>query len=446
MADIESRLEELELEARNIMYDSYTRVVYVDLTADSYLIVKAADVDMSGVKRSGCVSKWLTFFAEDGNVFRDDMEEYKDKLNIQNLCDYFAAGRQTLTMRYRRRKGNKFEWTVMEIVKAADYSEDRQTVFMMVKRLHSIFATEIDTYAELQEIVTKDSLTGLLNNYSYIKHCMLYEGIKVSSPVGVVFADLNGLKITNDTKGHEAGNDLIISFANKLREFFPAHEVYRLSGDEFLILRVAGDRADFEKRYNDLYTDVHSKEHPMGALGMEWQDAPENIKLVTQAAENRMYADKAAYYKAHPNLKREVFEKSHQEQNLAVMKYLTQAYSTVGIVDLMTDSLEIIKADESVQPAAGATVYSAYLDIMKDQILDPASLRYMQPLWGVDNLREALREDGDVSMKFHLRNGDWRETVFHKITEEDGTPTRVLFFAKKVNDYMVNIIRNNASN
>ena len=446
MAEIESRLEELELEARNIMYDSYTRVVYVDLTADTYLIVKAADVDMNGVKRSGCVSKWLTFFAEDGNVFRDDMEEYKDKLNIQNLRDYFAAGRQTLTMRYRRRKGNEFEWTVLEIVKATDYSEDRQTVFMMVKRLQSIFATEIDTYAELQEIVTKDSLTGLLNNYSYIKHCMLYEGIKVSSPVGVVFADLNGLKITNDTKGHEAGNELIISFANKLREFFPAHEVYRLSGDEFLILRVAGDRADFEKRYNDLYTDVHSKEHPMGALGMEWQDAPENIKLVTQAAENRMYADKAAYYKAHPNLKREVFEKSHQEQNLAVMKYLTQAYSTVGIVDLMTDSLEIIKADESVQPAAGATVYSAYLDIMKDQILDPASLRYMQPLWGVDNLREALREDGDVSMKFHLRNGDWRETIFHKITEEDGTPTKVLFFAKKVNDYMVNIIRNNASN
>lgn len=51
-------------------------------------------------------------------------------------------------------------------------------------------------------------------------------------PYGIIFADLNGLKICNDTKGHKAGDELLKKAAALLKEIFNEDEIYRSGGDE----------------------------------------------------------------------------------------------------------------------------------------------------------------------------------------------------------------------
>ena len=52
----------------------------------------------------------------------------------------------------------------------------------------------------------------------------------------VFVIDVNNLKIANDTYGHEYGNELIITAAKQIVRCFGGENVYRIGGDEFVVL------------------------------------------------------------------------------------------------------------------------------------------------------------------------------------------------------------------
>ena len=86
----------------------------------------------------------------------------------------------------------------------------------------------------LIKLVDNDGLTNLFNRNAWNKK--LEEIKKKDSDVGIVFADLNNLKHTNDSLGHLAGDELIIKFTNLLKEIFNENEIYRVGGDEFVLV------------------------------------------------------------------------------------------------------------------------------------------------------------------------------------------------------------------
>jgi diguanylate cyclase (GGDEF)-like protein len=90
-----------------------------------------------------------------------------------------------------------------------------------------------------------DPMTGLGNRRRWERAVADAEQRRQDEPavhVGVLMADLDGLKHANDTYGHDAGDALIQAFAEVLVEAAPAGAaVARLGGDEFGVLVVAGD-------------------------------------------------------------------------------------------------------------------------------------------------------------------------------------------------------------
>jgi diguanylate cyclase (GGDEF)-like protein len=102
----------------------------------------------------------------------------------------------------------------------------------------------------LETTSTHDRLTGLLN-----RHGFLVQAERVWAReqwVGVIFADLDGLKQINDSLGHLAGDAALAGAAEILRRMFRAQDLIgRLGGDEFVVLLPGGlpdDPTNLERR------------------------------------------------------------------------------------------------------------------------------------------------------------------------------------------------------
>lgn len=84
-----------------------------------------------------------------------------------------------------------------------------------------------------------DPLTGVKNKLAYIEQVELLnndiEAEKIEE-FGVVVFDLNGLKIINDTLGHAAGDKYIKAGSRLICLKFCHSPVYRIGGDEFVVL------------------------------------------------------------------------------------------------------------------------------------------------------------------------------------------------------------------
>jgi diguanylate cyclase (GGDEF)-like protein len=93
-----------------------------------------------------------------------------------------------------------------------------------------------------------DPLTGLPNRALILDHLRLAlaRAPRRSSPVGVLFVDLERFKLVNDTLGHRAGDELLVAVAERLAGVLrPSDTLGRLGGDEFLVVcEEVGGEAD----------------------------------------------------------------------------------------------------------------------------------------------------------------------------------------------------------
>jgi diguanylate cyclase (GGDEF)-like protein len=104
---------------------------------------------------------------------------------------------------------------------------------------------------ELRFSATRDSLTGLRNTTSYkrwAEECDKEIANKTAN-FGVVVFDLNQLKETNDTYGHNAGDKLIVTAATVISDVFKRSPVFRIGGDEFLAIIRNKDLQDCENLF-----------------------------------------------------------------------------------------------------------------------------------------------------------------------------------------------------
>ena len=106
---------------------------------------------------------------------------------------------------------------------------------------------------EAKHRISKDPLTGALSKYAYIdKEAEVDERIynKEMEDFAMVVFDLNDLKVINDTKGHEAGDNYIINSVKLINKCFPDCPLYRVGGDEFASFLTGENYENREKLVN----------------------------------------------------------------------------------------------------------------------------------------------------------------------------------------------------
>jgi diguanylate cyclase (GGDEF)-like protein len=145
----------------------------------------------------------------------------------------------------------------------------------------------LSTYAQT------DALTGLPNRHNWDDQLLraLAQADRSGEPLSVAVCDVNGLKRVNDRGGHAAGDELLRSIAQRLRESARSGDlVARIGGDEFALLLPGATGAaayDMVERVIDALPSDRSF-----AVGIAEWDGHEDATALVARADRRMYERK----------------------------------------------------------------------------------------------------------------------------------------------------------
>jgi len=156
---------------------------------------------------------------------------------------------------------------------------------------------------ELQDHALHDSLTGLPNRALFMQQLeeALARARRKGTPVSVLYLDLDGFKIVNDTLGHEAGDEVLVDVAGRLRHSLrEIDSVARLGGDEFgIVLEEPLEGAtlvaqrivrQFERPWS-----LSSGSVSIGvSVGVAAREHDEGLDELLRQADTAMYAAKAS--------------------------------------------------------------------------------------------------------------------------------------------------------
>lgn len=91
--------------------------------------------------------------------------------------------------------------------------------------------------AQLDRMARQDPLTGLINRGELLHQLESIDPESQGPLVGVIFLDLDGFKLVNDTRGHHVGDELLVAVARRIRAAVrPDDRLARLGGDEFVVM------------------------------------------------------------------------------------------------------------------------------------------------------------------------------------------------------------------
>ncbi|MDD5636189.1 MAG: diguanylate cyclase [Atribacterota bacterium] len=151
---------------------------------------------------------------------------------------------------------------------------------------------------EVKELSYTDQLTGLYNRRFFEEELKRLDTLR-NLPLSLIMVDVNGLKLTNDAFGHEAGDQLLQKVAQVLKDECRTDDIIsRIGGDEFVILLPKTDHLQVASLGDRLIEAIHKKKIrnlPVSAsFGWETKKGDkEDINSVFKRAEDYMYSKKA---------------------------------------------------------------------------------------------------------------------------------------------------------
>lgn len=140
----------------------------------------------------------------------------------------------------------------------------------------------------------RDSLTRLLNRQAFYEDIDLYRA-KITAMASL---DMNGLKRLNDTQGHDAGDQALAGIGESLLAVSERNVLcYRMGGDEFLLLFLQKTEDSVRATLDAVQADLRERGISASA-GYMMRGKGQDVQELYKLSDNRMYADKAAYYRS----------------------------------------------------------------------------------------------------------------------------------------------------
>ena len=236
---------------------------------------------------------------------------------MTELADEVESLAQELRLATGRR-AEKFDYERLLKERASGQIRTKDGFEELSRRLKAV-RDELQRYIDdAHKLAYTDALTGSANRNAYIDAIKgLNKEIKEGkADFSLAVFDINGLKNSNDTFGHEYGDLMIITASDILKEAIGVENLYRIGGDEFVAILKISDTQKLEKilgfiearigAANDTIKGFKAEAPLAISKGFSCFAAGEDsdVQAVFRRADNAMYADKKAYYQIHDRRKR----------------------------------------------------------------------------------------------------------------------------------------------
>ena len=241
------------------------------------------------------ISDWLPFFEKNDCIIIDDVEQ----LQKTNPAAYATLHAQEITSLIAAPifLDNKLAGYIgidnydSEKIKNSSYLLLSMSIFLSYAIRHR---NHVDM---LHRLSYHDLLTNALNRNAFMDVLSQFRPGQYAS-AGIIYIDINGMKEINDFYGHHQGDKILITTVAKVFNLFKPDELFRIGGDEFVIITYDLTETDFYEKFNLLRNIFCEKTNlPFSiATGSCWVKSPSDLNSLLQQADSAMHTDKKKFY------------------------------------------------------------------------------------------------------------------------------------------------------
>lgn len=341
-------------------------------------------------------------------VHPDDADRFRADMDLASLRSLLFSQKSAFGV-YRSEVLARTGMISFAVIPSRECSESDPWAVVMVGR-----NLPIESFVRLNgEEYRRDSLTGLLNRNAFDDDVEFIQATH-DKPLTVMYIDLIGLHEINNHLGHARGDVVLCELADAARAYFGDDNIYRIGGDEFVIISFAHSMAQSARQMGYMRQELLDHGCEL-SVGMAESDDGEDIPDLVNQAENEMRKDKKRYY-ASGSGKRQLRTLNKQLEDILVrnkdmeslLQHLNTRYSIAYVVNLRADTQRPVVVPGYVQKMLdkhGGSFHEMLLDYC-DKLVAPAYRDGFRMLFDYDYVRDRICREGAIRYAYVRNDGE----------------------------------------
>lgn len=413
-----------ERDAIAILRESALVLAGMDLNTGKLQVAKA-DIPFPAIADNAPVhfSLFNNLVVAQKLIHPDDEAEYLRLTALSRLREQFFSGQKQIYMNYRQKKNDGAYHRVGLLAVAGRLCDHEHPRIAFVLR-----DMEGETPADRAHRVALyhvDALTGVFNRSRFERDLEQYNE-NPPEELLCVYIDAVGLHEINNHLGHKAGDSMLCAVAGAARSVFPKDNLYRIGGDEFVILSVHMTLTDGRRAVRWLRDILRESDYEI-SVGLHLLEKGESISDGVDRAENAMRKDKQAYYERTGNLEqmrllnekleRILVEKQDTDQFL---RAIARNYKGVYVVNMKTGRMRSIFIPEQfkqMEANANGKFYVALREYQRKVVREDWQAEF-ERLFDYAEVRQYVEEEGMFHMTYQKTDDSWVQLQVMKYTED----------------------------
>lgn len=341
-------------------------------------------------------------------VHPDDADRFRADMDLASLRSLLFSQKSAFGV-YRSEVLARTGMISFAVIPSRECSESDPWAVVMVGR-----NLPIESFVRLNgEEYRRDSLTGLLNRNAFDDDVEFIQATH-DKPLTVMYMDLIGLHEINNHLGHARGDVVLCELADAARAYFGDDNIYRIGGDEFVIISFAHSMAQSARQMGYMRQELLDHGCEL-SVGMAESDDGEDIPDLVNQAENEMRKDKKRYY-ASGSGKRQLRTLNKQLEDILVrnkdmeslLQHLNTRYSIAYVANLRADTQRPVVVPGYVQKMLdkhGGSFHEMLLDYC-DKLVAPAYRDGFRMLFDYDYVRDRICREGAIRYAYVRNDGE----------------------------------------
>jgi len=399
----------LALQAYQIFADNVLELSLLNLSTGEYRVIKRDPrLPGAGSDTEEDFAAYCERMVTNKVIHPDDAEMFTDQTDLEALRSAVFSTQQPEAYRFRKNVSGQFVWITMEFLPCRNCCAQNPWATVVVRE----DAQADHLSEELDFSYSHDTLTGLLNRSLFETDLRTLQSSEYDSMV-CTYIDVVGLHEINNHLGHRSGDSMLCFIANAIRKFFASSRIYRIGGDEFVILTPNQPPYSVWVSVDRMRAFLREKEYEI-SVGIQNTNDLHRLDDAINQAEAAMRQDKQAYYARNgqerqlrglnEKLEQTLTEKRDAEHFLRV---LAPKFKSVFVVDLKTDRMRgVIIPDyfQKILDTSGGS-FLAVLQQYRDTQVQPAYRESLADLLDYNYIRSKVLT-GDIVEHTYKKTDD----------------------------------------